>query len=284
MQEGVIDPESLEHINMDVCSSTKQFSFALLCICWTSHNMVYCLEQVPRTATVDARFELAPDCSELDRGDRTPAELAQWLVTALPREQSLVVPLLRVLSAICVRSPQRGYTQGMNFVAAVLLLHVPEEAAFWCLAGVQDIVIPQLWDEPTRTGRVVELQLLDQAMANGATTARLLEGLSCIDTACFATGWVDTLFAGNWPSDVVARCLDGLLSSNQPAALQRIILSYLESVQDVIVPATPPTTPHLSMAAGRAIVSSAYDPAKFTNDTCVPLKQLHTCMLLWDDR
>jgi hypothetical protein len=101
--DDVIDAESLEHINMDV----------------------------PRTATVHPRFELAPESSELDRADRTPAQLAAWLVTALPQEESLVAPLLRVLAALCARSPMRGYTQGMNFVAAVLLLHVPEEEAFW---------------------------------------------------------------------------------------------------------------------------------------------------------
>ena len=62
--ENVIDLESLEHINMDL----------------------------PRTATVHPRFELASECSELDRADRTPLELSQWLVTALPPEQSLVLP------------------------------------------------------------------------------------------------------------------------------------------------------------------------------------------------
>ena len=195
---------------------------------------------VPRTATVHPRFELAPECSELERADRTPQELAQWLVTALPEEESLVVPLLRVLSAMCVRSPQRGYTQGMNFVAAVLLLHVPEEEAFWYLAGVQDILIPQVWDEPARTGRVVELQLLDRALAS--TVPRISERLRCIDSRCFATSWIDTLFAGNWPSDIAARCLDGLLSPRYPAALQRIVLAYLEGVEGVIAPEPPDGT------------------------------------------
>ena len=211
--EAVIDPESLEHINMDI----------------------------PRTATVHPKFELAPECSELDRGDRSLQELAEWLVTAMPEEESLVVPLLRVLSAMCVRSPQRGYTQGMNFVAAVLLLHVPEEVAFWCLAGVQDILIPQVWDEPTRIGRVVELQLLDNVLSSA--NPRLFERLRCIDSRCFATGWVDTLFAGNWPSDVATRCLDGLLCSKYPAALQRIVLAYLESIEHVIVPESSGSQP-----------------------------------------
>ena len=173
-----------------------------------------------------------------------------------------MLPLLRVLSAMCVRSPQKGYTQGMNFVAAVLLLHVPEEEAFWCLAGVQDIFIPQLWDEPSRRGRVVELQLLDHALAS--TAPRLAERLQCIDTSCFATGWVDTLFAGNWPSDVVARCFDGLLSPQYPAALQRIILAYLESIQDVIAPESHANAPsHASMGAGRAVVIGAGTSALF---------------------
>ncbi len=175
------------------------------------------------------------------------------------QEQSLVLPLLRVLSAMCVRSPERGYTQGMNFVAAVLLLHVPEEEAFWCLAGVQDIFIPKLWDEPSRTGRVVELHLLDHALAS--TVPRVAEHLRCIDTSCFATSWVDTLFAGNWPSDVVARCFDGLLSPQYPAALQRIILAYLESIEDIIVHESAKVSPSV---ADRAIAIGAATSILFT--------------------
>ena len=102
----VIDPDSLEHINMDI----------------------------PRTSTVERRYELAPESCELDRADRTPADLAAYLRPATScTNDSLVPQLIGVLAAVCARSPKRGYTQGMNFVAAVLLLYMPEEQAFWTL-------------------------------------------------------------------------------------------------------------------------------------------------------
>jgi hypothetical protein len=68
---------------------------------------------------------------------------------------------------------------------------------------VQDVLIPQLWDEPARTGRVVELQLLDAALKRSAP--HLVERLSCIDTGCFATGWIDTLFAGATSNQLIAK-------------------------------------------------------------------------------
>lgn len=40
--------------------------------------------------------------------------------------------VLRALTA----STEAGYVQGMGFVAAVLLLHMPEEDAFWTLAAL----------------------------------------------------------------------------------------------------------------------------------------------------
>ena len=50
--------------------------------------------------------------------------------------------LRRVLYAFAVRRPDIGYCQAMNFVAAVLLTHMSEEAAFWALAAVVEDLVP----------------------------------------------------------------------------------------------------------------------------------------------
>jgi hypothetical protein len=50
--------------------------------------------------------------------------------------------LRRVLYAFAVRRPNIGYCQAMNFVAAVFLTHMSEEAAFWALAAVVEDLVP----------------------------------------------------------------------------------------------------------------------------------------------
>jgi hypothetical protein len=45
--------------------------------------------------------------------------------------------LYNVLHAYSAVDPEVGYSQGMNFLAAMLLLNIPdEEDAFWCLVSI----------------------------------------------------------------------------------------------------------------------------------------------------
>jgi hypothetical protein len=48
----------------------------------------------------------------------------------------------RALSADAEHNPQVGYCQSMNFLAAVLLLVVDEESAFWCLTAIVERLMP----------------------------------------------------------------------------------------------------------------------------------------------
>jgi hypothetical protein len=50
-------------------------------------------------------------------------------------QQEALESLRRVLIAYAAHNPGIGYTQSMNFIAAVLLLVVDEETAFWCAAN-----------------------------------------------------------------------------------------------------------------------------------------------------
>ena len=46
--------------------------------------------------------------------------------------------LRRLLTAYARHNPSVGYCQAMNFFAALLLLLMPEENAFWALIGLID--------------------------------------------------------------------------------------------------------------------------------------------------
>ena len=47
-----------------------------------------------------------------------------------------LAPLRRVLLAYICREPDIGYTQGMNFMAAMLLRFLGEEDAFWTFVAL----------------------------------------------------------------------------------------------------------------------------------------------------
>lgn len=44
--------------------------------------------------------------------------------------------LFRVLGVYAKYNPSVGYCQGMSFIAGMLVLHLPEEEAFWCLVAL----------------------------------------------------------------------------------------------------------------------------------------------------
>jgi Rab-GTPase-TBC domain len=50
--------------------------------------------------------------------------------------------LQRLLTAFAVRNPEIGYCQSLNFVAGMLLLHLPEEDAFWILDVIVNEILP----------------------------------------------------------------------------------------------------------------------------------------------
>lgn len=50
--------------------------------------------------------------------------------------------LFRVLKAFSILKPDIGYCQGQAPIAAVLLMHMPAEKAFWCLVAICDHYLP----------------------------------------------------------------------------------------------------------------------------------------------
>jgi hypothetical protein len=80
------------------------------------------------------------------------------IVVANPKT-SLIPPLERVLMAVVAKYPE-GYCQGMNYVAAILLLHLDEEKAFWTMCAIKDLLYRNYWDY-TLSGSQMEGQVTD---------------------------------------------------------------------------------------------------------------------------
>ncbi|KAK9808174.1 hypothetical protein WJX73_005269 [Symbiochloris irregularis] len=142
--------------------------------------------------------------------------------------------LRRVLVAYSVHQPSVGYCQGMNYLAAILLLAMKqdEEDAFWLLASLIDPggILYQGMYAQNLVGAQVEMRSFEELVAAKLPKlAAHLRELNC-DMTLIATDWFLCLFATVLPSETVARVWDALLYEG-PKVLYRIALALLKGCE-----------------------------------------------------
>ncbi|KCV72267.1 hypothetical protein H696_01664 [Fonticula alba] len=91
------------------------------------------LQDIPRTFSTHLLF-LDPSGTLATRaGSAAPATGDGWAPGSFP---SLWQPLFNLLVSYIHLDLDTGYCQGMSYLAAVLLLHMPEQYAFWCFVAL----------------------------------------------------------------------------------------------------------------------------------------------------
>ena len=131
------------------------------------------------------------------------------------REGPGVVKLNEVLLAYSRRNPEIGYCQGMNLLAASLLLIVPTaEDAFWLLASmIENMLPPNYYDHSLLASRA-DQQVLRQYVS------QLLPGLSAhledlgIELEALTFQWFLSVFTGCLSAEALYRVWDVVLCTN----------------------------------------------------------------------
>lgn len=60
--------------------------------------------------------------------------------------------LRNILRSYALRCPKIGYCQSMNFISALLLIHMSEEKAFWTFASIIEDILPESYYETSMIG------------------------------------------------------------------------------------------------------------------------------------
>lgn len=164
--------------------------------------------------------------------------------------------LRNVLLAYSFRNSAVGYCQSMNFIAAVLLLYVKQEPAFWLLATLIEETLPELYfDEGKVAGsgamsgvrvdlRVCEI-LLAQIMPKLANHLDSLQAWDC-GLRGMLTQWFMMLFVTALPVPTVCRVWDNLfckreLEGEGSKMLFRVALALFRAREKELLAATSPT-------------------------------------------
>ncbi|KIZ01456.1 Growth hormone-regulated TBC protein 1 [Monoraphidium neglectum] len=179
----------------------------------------------------------------VEAGERRPClrQIELDLPRTFPRNTWVPTPeglaaLRSVLVAYSAHNPDVGYCQGMNFLAALLLVAVEKDAerCFWLLVALlEGILYPKTY-APQLDGCHVEMRVLAELLkAKAPKLHRHMEAMGC-EVSLFATDWFLVLFATTLPAETAARVWDSVFLEGTKV-LFRVALALLIMHQGLLL-------------------------------------------------
>ncbi|KAL5800147.1 hypothetical protein ACOSQ4_033031 [Xanthoceras sorbifolium] len=135
--------------------------------------------------------------------------------------------LRRLLTAYARHNPSVGYCQAMNFFAALLLLLMPEENAFWALMGIIDDYFDGYYSEEMTESQVDQLVFEELVRERFPKLVNHLDYLG-VQVAWVTGPWFLSIFMNMLPWESVLRVWDVLLFEGNRVMLFRTALALME--------------------------------------------------------
>ncbi|XP_026324039.1 rab GTPase-activating protein 1-like [Hyposmocoma kahamanoa] len=142
--------------------------------------------------------------------------------------------LLRMARAYAVHDTEVGYCQGLSFLAATLLLHMPEEQAFCLLVrlmygyGLRDLY------KDGFEALYMRLHQLDRLMEEQLSELRAHFQMLGVEPHMFASQWFLTVFTARFPLPLVYHILDVFLLQGMDTLFQVAIALLSRSKKDLL--------------------------------------------------
>nr|XP_015801469.2 ecotropic viral integration site 5 ortholog [Nothobranchius furzeri] len=115
--------------------------------------------------------------------------------------------LFRVLKAYTQFQPEEGYCQAQGPVAAVLLMNMPAEEAFWCLVQISEQFLPGYYS-PLLEGVLFDAAILTWVLKKTCPAAHKHLQQHGVEPLMFATDWLMCLFTRHLPFNTLLRVWD----------------------------------------------------------------------------
>nr|XP_043611945.1 rab GTPase-activating protein 1-like [Erigeron canadensis] len=135
--------------------------------------------------------------------------------------------LRRLLLAYAQHNPDVGYCQAMNFFAAMLLLMMPEENAFWTLVGMMDDYFDGYFNTDMIESQVDQLVFEDLMRERYPKLVNHFDYLG-VEMGWICGPWFLSIFVNMIPWESVLRVWDVMLFEGNRAMLLRTALALME--------------------------------------------------------
>lgn len=145
-----------------------------------------------------------------------------------------VVKLRKVLHAFSEYNKMIGYCQGLNRLAAIALLFLNEEDAFWCLVAIVDHVLPPEYFSKTLMAAQADQRVLKDLVQDKLPKVHQLLEANGVDLSLFTFNWFLTVFVDNIPTETFLRVWDTLLFEGSKV-LFRFAIAFLKKSEEEIL-------------------------------------------------
>ncbi|XP_047334697.1 growth hormone-regulated TBC protein 1-like [Impatiens glandulifera] len=174
--------------------------------------------------------KITPATRQIDHDLRRTFPGHPWLDT--PKGHAA---LRRVLVGYSFRDCEVGYCQGLNYIAAFLLLVMKtEEDAFWMLAVLlEDVLVNDCYTNNLSGCHVEQRVFKDLLVKNCPRIANHLEALE-FDVSLVATEWFLCLFSKSLPSETTLRVWDVLFYEGAKV-LFHVALAIFKMKEDAVL-------------------------------------------------
>uniref|UniRef100_A0A8C9ZCR6 TBC1 domain family member 2B n=1 Tax=Sander lucioperca TaxID=283035 RepID=A0A8C9ZCR6_SANLU len=170
------------------------------------------------------RDHLAPDYYETllnvaqDKPNPASKQIELDLLRTLPNNKHYSSPsaggiqkLRNVLMAFSWRNPDIGYCQGLNRLAAIALLYLDQEDAFWCLIAIVEVFMPRDYYTKTLLGSQVDQRVFKDLMSEKLPRLHAHFEQYKVDFSLITFNWFLVVFVDSLVSDILFKIWDAFL-------------------------------------------------------------------------
>ncbi|XP_060589227.1 TBC1 domain family member 2B-like [Ruditapes philippinarum] len=149
-------------------------------------------------------------------------------------ESEGILKLRRILLAFSEHNRLIGYCQGLNRLAAIALLFLNEEDAFWCLVAIVDYILPAEYFSSTLMAAQADQRVLKDLVQHKLPAVHSKLESNQVDLSLFTFNWFLTVFVDNVPTEMFLRIWDTFLYEGSKV-LFRFAIAFLKKAEQEIL-------------------------------------------------
>ncbi|TSM52289.1 TBC1 domain family member 2B [Bagarius yarrelli] len=157
-------------------------------------------------------------CTARDKPNPASKQIELDLLRTLPNNKHYASPsadgiqkLRNVLLAFSWRNPDIGYCQGLNRLAAIALLYLEQEEAFWCLITIVEVFMPRDYYTKTLLGSQVDQRVFKDLMSEKLPRLHAHFEQYKVDFSLITFNWFLVVFVDSVVSDILFKIWDAFL-------------------------------------------------------------------------